>query len=113
MPREYIVDPNRVPWKRSQTEGITFQCQVLLSGEDGGPEALRLQFDPCLSVYAHMHLTSQFQLLLGGTMDMPRGSLFLRPVSVHYSDHNVPYGPFAVAAGHDMLVLHPKRKRQD
>ena len=109
MPQEYIVDPNRVPWKRSQTEGIAFQCQVLLSGEDGGPEALRLQFDPCLSVYAHMHLTSQFQVLLGGTMDMPRGSLFLRPVSVHYSDHNVPYGPFAVAAGHDMLVLHPKQ----
>lgn len=109
MLREYVVDPARVPWKRSETEGITFRCQVFLSGEDGGPEALRLQFDPSLSVYAHMHLTSQFQLLLGGTMDMPRGSLTMRPVSVHYSDHNVPYGPFAVSAGHDMLVLHPKQ----
>lgn len=109
MQNEYIVDPAAVPWKESQTEGITFRAQVLLSGEDGGPEALRLCFDPCLSVYAHMHLTSQFQVLIGGTMDMPRGSLNLRPVSVHYSDHNVPYGPFAVTEGHDMLVLHPKQ----
>lgn len=109
MRREYVIDPEQVPWRSSQTEGITFRCQVLLSGDDGGPEALRLQFDPCLSVYAHMHLTAQFQVLIGGTMDMPRGSLNLRPVSVHYSDHNVPYGPFAVAQGHDMLVLHPKQ----
>lgn len=109
MLNEYIVDAARVPWKQSETEGITFRCQVLLSGADGGPEALRIQFDPCLSVYAHMHLTSQFQVLLGGTMDMPRGSLNMRPLAVHYTDHNVPYGPFAVAAGHDMLILHPKQ----
>lgn len=109
MHREDIVDPAQAPWKKSQTEGITFRCQVLLSGEDGGPEALRLQFDPCLSVYAHMHLTSQFQVLLGGTMDLPRGSLNMRPLAVHYSDHNVPYGPFAVADGHDMLILHSKQ----
>ncbi|HEX2172611.1 MAG TPA: hypothetical protein VHL09_09220 [Dehalococcoidia bacterium] len=109
MLRDYVVDAAQVPWKSSQTEGITFRCQVLLSGSDGGPEALRLQFDPCLSVYAHMHLTSQFQVLLGGVMDMPRGSLTMRPVAVHYTDHNVPYGPFAVTEGHDMLVLHPKQ----
>jgi hypothetical protein len=108
MLTEYVVDVANAPWKRSQTEGLTFACQVLLSGEDGGPEALRFRFDPCPSVYAHMHLTSQFQLLIGGGMDMPRGGLNLRPLGVHYTDHNVPYGPFSVAEGHDMLVLHPK-----
>jgi hypothetical protein len=104
----YIVDAASVPWKRSATEGITFACQVLLGGEDGGPEALRFRFDHCPSVYAHMHLTSQFQLLLDGTMDFPRGVKHLEALSIHYTDHNTPYGPFAVSTNHDMLVLHPK-----
>jgi len=108
MSANYIVDAAAVPWKRSATEGIEFSCQVLLSGEDGGPEALRFRFDDCPSVYAHMHLTAQFQLLIHGAMDFPRGVKHLEALSLHYTDHNVPYGPFAVSGGHDMLVLHPK-----
>ena len=108
MQQHYIVDAARAPWKRSSTEGISFSCQVLLSGLDGGPEALRFRFDDCPSVYAHMHLTSQFQLLLNGAMDFPRGVKHLEALAIHYTDHNMPYGPFAVSAGHDMLVLHPK-----
>lgn len=109
MLRQYIVDPRNVTWKSGQTEGITFQCQVFLSGTDGGPEAIRFRFDPCPRVYAHMHLTSQFQLLLGGTMDFPKATMKLRPLAVHYADHNLPYGPFSTGEGHDMLVLHPKQ----
>ena len=108
MQHAYIVDTAKAPWKHSATEGITFACQVLLSGEDGGPEALRFRFDDCPSVYAHMHLTSQFQLLLNGAMDFPRGVKHLEALALHYTDHNMPYGPFAVSEGHDMLVLHPK-----
>jgi len=108
MHQHYIVDAANAPWKRSVTEGITFACQLLLAGEDGGPEAMRFRFDDCPSVYAHMHLTSQFQLLLGGAMDFPRGVKHLQALAVHYTDHNTPYGPFSVCAAHDMLVLHPK-----
>ena len=104
----YVVDSAQAPWKRGATEGITFECQVLLSGEDGGPEALRFRFDDCPSVYAHMHLTSQFQLLIGGAMDFPRGVKHLEALAIHYTDHNMPYGPFAVSNRHDMLVLHPR-----
>jgi hypothetical protein len=109
MLKQYIVDPRDLPWKAGQTEGITFQCQVYLSGADGGPEAIRFRFDPCPRVYAHMHLTSQFQLLLGGAMDFPKATMKLRPLAVHYADHNLPYGPFSTGEGHDMLVLHPKQ----
>jgi hypothetical protein len=108
MQQCYVVDAANTPWKRSATEGITFACQVLLSGEDGGPEALHFRFDDCPSVYAHMHLTSQFQLLLNGSMDFPRGVKHLEGLAIHYTDHNMPYGPFAVSKGHDMLVLHPR-----
>jgi hypothetical protein len=108
MRRNYIVDAAHAPWKQSVTEGIGFACQVLLPGDDGGPEALRFRFQSCPSVYAHMHLTAQFQLLLSGTMDFPRGVKHLKALAVHYTDHNTPYGPFAVSDAHDMLVLHPK-----
>ena len=82
---------------------------MFLSGSDGGPEAIRFRFDPCPRVYAHMHLTSQFQLLIGGRMDFPKNTMKLRPVAVHYADHNLPYGPFSTGEGHDMLVLHPRQ----
>ncbi len=108
MQQSYVVDCTAAPWKRGSSEGITFACQVLLAGEDGGPEALRFRFDDCPSVYGHMHLTSQFQLLLSGAMDFPRGVKHLEALAIHYTDHNMPYGPFAVSGGHDMLVLHPK-----
>jgi len=108
MQRSYIVDSSHAPWKRSVSEGVSFACQLLLSGEDGGPEAMRFRFDDCPSVYAHMHLTSQFQLLLSGAMDFPRGVKHLEALSIHYTDHKMPYGPFAVSNSHDMLVLHPR-----
>jgi hypothetical protein len=103
-----VVDADAVEWRPGSTEGLTFSCQVLLDGAEGGPEALRFRFDPTPSVYAHMHLTAQFQLMLGGRIHMPRRRLDLGPLDVHYTDHNVPYGPFSVSEGHDMLVLHPK-----
>ena len=108
MSQLYVVDSANAPWKQGVTEGVTFACQVLLPGDDGGPEALRFRFDDCPSVYAHMHLTAQFQLLLNGAMDFPRGVKHLDAPAIHYTDHNMPYGPFAVSGGHDMLVLHPK-----
>src|SRR6187402_2500839 len=108
MEQCYIVDVARLPWKHSSLEGLTFKGQVLLSGHDGGPEALRFCFDDCPSMYAHMHLTSQFQLLLHGAMDFPRGVKHLEALAIHYTDHNMPYGPFAVSGSHEMLVLHPR-----
>jgi hypothetical protein len=106
---EYIVEPAAIPWRNGQVAGISFKCQILLSGVDGGPEALRFRFDDCPAVFAHMHLTSQFQLLLQGRMDFPKSTMKLRGIAAHYTDHNFPYGPFAVAGGHDMLVLHPRQ----
>src|SRR4051812_2716962 len=108
MKNVYVVDAANAPWKRSSSEGVNFECQVLLSGDDGGPEALRFRFDDCPSVYGHMHLTAQFQLLLRGAMDFPRGVKHLEALAIHYTDHNIPYGPFAVSGGHEMLVLHPQ-----
>ena len=109
MLSEYIVDPSSIAWCDGSVAGVTFKCQILLSGVDGGPEALRFRFNDCRSVFAHMHLTSQFQLLLQGRMDFPKSTMKLRGIAVHFTDHNFPYGPFAVSENHDMLVLHPRQ----
>ncbi len=109
MLNEYIVEPAAIPWRKGQIADVTFKCQILLSGADGGPEALHFRFDARPSVFAHMHLTSQFQLLLQGRMDFPKSTMKLRGIAVHYTDHQFPYGPFAVADEHDMLVLHPRQ----
>ena len=108
MDQHYIIDTATMPWKRGVSEGIGYECQVLLDGHDGGPEVLRFRMDECASVYAHMHLTSQFQLLLNGAMDFPRGVKHIEGPAIHYTDHKMPYGPFAVSGSHDMLVLHPR-----
>jgi hypothetical protein len=105
---EYIVESTAIPWRDGRVGAVTFKCQILLDGADGGPEAFRFCFDDWPSVFAHMHLTAQFQLLLHGRMDFPKSTMKLRSLAVHYTDHNFPYGPFAVGGGHDMLVLHPK-----
>jgi len=99
MLTRYVIDPAEIEWKSARTGNVTFRCQVLLSGADGGPEAFRFRFDPCPSIYAHMHLTYQSQLLLGGSMDFPTETMKLPPVAIHYTDHNLPYGPFAVGPG--------------
>jgi hypothetical protein len=108
MQRSHIVDTATHPWRDSASGGVSYACQVLLDGADGAPEALRFRFRDSPSVYAHMHLTAQFQLLLNGAMDFPRGVKHLEGLAIHYTDHNMPYGPFAVSGGHEMLVLHPK-----
>ena len=108
MEQCYIVDAARMPWKRSTAEDLPSRARRSSPGTTAGLQALRFSFDDCPSMYAHMHLTSQFQLLLHGAMDFPRGVKHLEALAIHYTDHNMPYGLFAVSGGHDMLVPHPK-----
>ena len=101
------VDPSTVEWKSLALEGGgTVDLQMYLKGADGGPEAIRAKICDGYEVEPHFHLAAQFQLLLEGTMTFP--TFKLDAPAVHYTEHNVPYGPFVVNEGHDMLVLHTK-----
>jgi hypothetical protein len=101
------IDPSEVPWKSLDLEGGgAVQLQMYLKGADGGPEAVRARISEGYEVEPHFHLAAQFQLLLEGTMEFP--TFRLDAPAVHYTEHNVPYGPFKVSYGHDMLVLHTK-----
>ena len=61
------------------------------------------------TVEPHFHQAAQFQLSLEGTMTFQ--TFRLDAPAVHYTEHNVLYGPFTVSNGHDMLVLHTKPGR--
>ncbi len=101
------IDPSTVPWKSLTLErGGVVDLQMYLKGADGGPEAIRARICDGYEVKPHFHLAAQFQLLLEGTMTFP--TFRLDAPAVHYTEHNVPYGPFVVSQGHDMLVLHTK-----
>jgi hypothetical protein len=101
------VDSLTVPWKSLALErGGVVDLQMYLKGTDGGPEAIRAKSCDGYEVEPHFHLAAQFQLLLEGTMTFP--TFRLDAPAVHYTEHNVPYGPFVVSQGHDMLVLHTK-----
>lgn len=102
----FAVEPSEVAWKTLALDGDgETRLQMYLTGEDGGPEAVRAQISEGYEVEPHFHLAAQFQLLLEGSMEFP--TFRLDAPAVHYTEHNVPYGPFKVSR-HDMLVLHTK-----
>jgi hypothetical protein len=102
-----VVDSQSVAWKELALEGGgTVNLQMYLKGADGGPEAIHARISEGYTVEPHFHLAAQFQLLLEGSMTFP--TFRLDAPAVHYTEHNVPYGPFITSEGHDMLVLHTK-----
>ncbi len=105
--QHFIVEPAAVPWKTLALDGGgETQLQMYLKGADGGPEAIRARISEGYEVEPHFHLAAQFQLLLEGSMQFP--TFRLDAPAVHYTEHNVPYGPFVVSRGHEMFVLHTK-----
>jgi hypothetical protein len=105
--QQLIVEPTAVPWKTLALDGGgETQLQMYLKGADGGAEAIRARISEGYEVEPHFHLAAQFQLLLEGSMQFP--TFRLDAPAVHYTEHNVPYGPFVVSGGHEMFVLHTK-----
>ena len=101
MSQEIVVDLLKVPWK---TYSGKYEIQVGLDGSQG-PELVRARF-PGREVQPHYHRAAQFQLLLDGNLQFPE--FRMEGIAVHYTDHNVPYGPFTTSGRHDMVVVHAK-----
>jgi hypothetical protein len=108
MDTQYLtIESSEVAWKTLPLDGGgEVQLQMYLKGTDDGPEAIHARISEGYEVEPHFHLAAQFQLLLEGSMEFP--VFRLDAPAVHYTEHNVPYGPFKVSGGHDMLVLHTK-----
>jgi hypothetical protein len=103
--RDIVVDLSRVAWKQAQEGGNSYQYRVCLDGGEDGPEAMQVRL-PGLDVPPHFHHAAQFQLLLKGSMQFDDRRM--EALCVHYTDHDVPYGPFKPDSEHSMLILHAK-----
>jgi hypothetical protein len=101
MTQEIVVDLSKVPWT---THRGKYEIQVGLDGSQG-PELVRARFSG-REVEPHYHRAAQFQLLLDGNLQFP--DFRMEGIAVHYTDHNVPYGPFTTSGRHDMVVVHAK-----
>ena len=111
MLHEYVVDQTTVPWRGLNKEGwpkekVTY-VRRLLDGLDGGPEAINTRHPEGYGSDAHFHLGAQFQVLIHGSLSFP--NIRMEAPAVHYTDHNVAYGPFTSNNGEDIFVLHAKR----
>ncbi len=103
--RDIVVDLSQIAWKQAQQGGNSYQYRICLDGGADGPEAMQVRL-PGLDVPPHFHHAAQFQLLLKGSMQFTDRRF--DAVTVHYTDHDVPYGPFKPDSEHSMLILHAK-----
>src|SRR5262249_8298577 len=91
-----MIEPSEVSWKSWAREGGgEGRLQMYLKGAGGGGGAVRARISEGYEVEPHFPLAPQFQLLLEGTMKFP--TFQLDAPAVHYTEHNVPYGPFVVS----------------
>src|SRR5579871_2640808 len=103
--RDIVVDLSRIAWKQAEEGGRSYQYRICVDGGADGPEAMQVRL-PGMDVPPHFHHAAQFQLLLEGSMQF--SDRRMEAISVHYTDHDVPYGPFKPDADHSMLILHAK-----
>lgn len=103
--RDIIVDLSQVAWKQGQEGNQRYDYRICLEGGADGPEAMQVRL-PGMDVPPHFHHAAQFQLLLAGSMQFSDRKM--EALSVHYTDHDVPYGPFKPDSEHSMLILHAK-----
>lgn len=105
MLKEYVADGASLQWTTVVSDtGAQFTNAVYLDGADGGPDGIRSRIGEGGRVEPHYHLGAQFQLLLSGSLQFP--TFRLEAPAVHYTDHNVAYGPFTAGKDHEMMVLH-------
>jgi hypothetical protein len=103
--RDIVVDLSQIAWKQAQEGSRGYQYRICLDGGADGPEAMQVRL-PGLDVPPHFHHAAQFQLLLKGSMQF--SDRLMEALTVHYTDHDVPYGPFKPDSEHSMLILHAK-----
>lgn len=103
MLKEYVVDTDKMDWYPVPASFGQKVKLVLDSNQTGGPEGT-YSFRPDGRSAPHYHYTAQYQVVMEGKATFPRHEL--PATSVHYTDHQVPYGPFTCSGDYCHFVLH-------
>lgn len=93
--------------------GMCYKTALITSPFDvvPGPEAFLIEGDPGSVSRAHFHIENQFQIVVAGEGFL--GKHTVAPLTVHYSQRDVGYGPI-LAGGHGLayMTLRPRRDRR-
>lgn len=103
MLKVHVVDTSKVDWYPVPASFGQKVKLVLDSNQTGGPEGT-YSFRPNGRSAPHYHYAAQYQVVVQGKATFPRHEL--PAVSVHYTDHQVPYGPFTCSGDYCHFVLH-------
>jgi hypothetical protein len=101
---EIVKATQEIDWIKFAGSGSA--TKICMDGS-GGPEAMLNRLESDRPIEPHFHRTAQFQLLITGTMRFP--DYQIEGVSIHYTDHCVPYGPFVPQHNQEMLVAHARQ----
>src|SRR5271170_6634805 len=101
---EIVTATDEIAWV--EFAGTGSATKICMDGS-GGPEAMLNRLKSDREIDPHFHRTAQFQLLINGTMRFP--DYQIDGVSIHYTDHCVPYGPFVPQNDQEMLVAHARQ----
>jgi hypothetical protein len=101
---EIVTSTEKIGWVEFAGSGSA--TKICMDGS-GGPEAMLNRLKSDRTIDPHFHRTAQFQLLIKGKMRFP--DYQIEGVSIHYTDHCVPYGPFVPQNDQEMLVAHARQ----
>ena len=101
---DILTATEEIEWTRFS--GSESGTKICMDGSEG-PEAMLNRLESERTIEPHFHRTAQFQLLISGKMRFP--DYQIEGVSVHYTDHCVPYGPFVPQDNQEMLVAHARQ----
>jgi hypothetical protein len=101
---EIVTATEEIKWVEFANSGSA--TKICMDGS-AGPEAMLNRLKSDRAIEPHFHRTAQFQLLITGKMSFP--DYQIEGVSIHYSDHCVPYGPFVPRDNQEMLVAHARQ----
>ncbi len=106
MSLEYIANDSDFSWTDFYSKGKhAGRFKTLLRCGANGPEASHSERWSAHQP-AHFHPAAQFQLATRGWARYP--TYEIQAVSLRYTDHNVPYGPFETSPDYHHYVLHAK-----
>jgi hypothetical protein len=107
--REHVMNEKSVDWTVLDRDTPGFALKRIGDGFHGRPYATIAIQPEGYENPAHFHGEAQFEVLLEGSVNFPQHPL--RPIAIHYSDANSPYGPFLI--GHNFKHAVVRKRATD
>ena len=106
--KEFFLDEPAISYAEYPSKNKGSYMKLMADGLEGRPQAHVGFADPREVIEAHFHDADQFQVVLEGDVTFVNDH-HLKPIAVHYTDTNTPYGPFTMGENVKLAVLRPHK----